>query len=67
MLKLIKENNHRYKRERSKMPQVAQELYKQRPLTNEEIVRVQLATIREGVNHCRWPRDVIEQFLAVQA
>jgi hypothetical protein len=27
---------------------------------------VNLATLREGVNHRRWPREVIEQFLAVQ-
>lgn len=37
-----------------------------RPLSTEELCRVNLATLREGVNHRRWPREVIEQFLAVQ-
>ena len=37
-----------------------------RPLSIEELCQVNLATFREGVNHCRWPREVIEQFLAVQ-
>ncbi len=35
------------------------------PLSTEELCQVNLATFREGVNHCRWPREVIEQFLAV--
>jgi hypothetical protein len=39
---------------------------KLRPLSTEELCRVNLATLREGVNHRRWPREVIEQFLAVQ-
>jgi hypothetical protein len=37
-----------------------------RPVTTQEMCEVNLATLREGVNHCRWPREVIEQFLAVQ-
>lgn len=37
-----------------------------RPLSTEELCQVNLATFREGVNHCRWPREVIEQFLAVE-
>jgi hypothetical protein len=37
-----------------------------RHLTTEEVCRVNLATIREGINHCRWPREVIERFLAVE-
>lgn len=37
-----------------------------RSLTNEELCRVTLATVREGTNHCRWPTEVIEQFLAVE-
>lgn len=37
-----------------------------RPLSTEELCLVNLATFREGVNHRRWPREVIEQFLAVQ-
>ena len=39
---------------------------KLRPLSIEELTQVNLATFREGVNHCRWPREVIERFLAVQ-
>jgi hypothetical protein len=35
------------------------------PLSIDELCAVHLATIREGVNHCRWPREVIERFLAV--
>ena len=38
-----------------------------KPLSLEEVCQVNLATFREGVNHCRWPREVIEKFLAVQA
>jgi hypothetical protein len=37
-----------------------------RPLSIEELCKVDLATFREGVNHRRWPKEVIEQFLAVQ-
>jgi hypothetical protein len=37
-----------------------------RPLSIEEVTQVNLATFREGRNHCRWPREVIERFLAVQ-
>ena len=37
-----------------------------RPVTSEEMCEVNLVTLREGVNHCRWPREVIEYFLAVQ-
>jgi hypothetical protein len=37
-----------------------------RRLTAEELCQVNLATIREGVNHCRWPKEVIERFLAVE-
>lgn len=39
---------------------------KLRPLSIEELTQVNLATFREGRNHCRWPREVIERFLAVQ-
>jgi hypothetical protein len=35
-------------------------------LTADDLRKVNLATIREGVNHCRWPREVIERFLAVE-
>jgi hypothetical protein len=37
-----------------------------KPLSTEDLCQVNLATFREGVNHCRWPREVIEKFLAVQ-
>jgi hypothetical protein len=43
-----------------------QELLDSRRLTTEDLRKVNLATIREGVNHCRWPREVIERFLAVE-
>jgi len=36
-------------------------------LTTEELHKVNLATIREGINHRRWPREVIERFLLVEA
>lgn len=39
---------------------------KLKTLSIEELTQVNLATFREGVNHCRWPREVIEQFLAVR-
>ena len=35
-----------------------------RPLSTEELFEVHRATFREGRNHCRWPREVIERFLA---
>jgi hypothetical protein len=37
-----------------------------RSLTDEELFRVNLATIRESDNHCRWPKDVLERFLSVE-
>jgi hypothetical protein len=37
-----------------------------RPITAAEFCQVHVVTIREGVNHCRWPREVIEQFLAAE-
>ena len=39
---------------------------KLRPLSQEERAQVCIATFRESVNHRRWPRDVVEQFLAVK-
>ena len=38
-----------------------------KPLSADELCQVNLATFREGFNHCRWPREVVERFLAVQA
>ena len=46
-------------------PRTQELLYSGR-LTADDLRRVNLATIREGVNHCRWPREVIERFLAVE-
>jgi hypothetical protein len=37
-----------------------------RPVTAEEFCKVNYVTIREGVNHCRWPREVIAQFLVAE-
>jgi hypothetical protein len=45
----------------------AQELLDLRRIPAEDLHKVNLATIREGVNHCRWPREVVERFLAVEA
>lgn len=44
----------------------AQELLDLGRLTADDLRKVNLATIREGVNHCRWPREVIERFLEVE-
>ena len=35
-------------------------------LTTQDYVQVMLATIREGVSHARWPKDVVAQFLAAE-
>ena len=37
-----------------------------KPVTCEEACQVHLATIREGVNHIRWPREVIERFMQLE-
>jgi len=37
-----------------------------KPVTCEEACQVHLATIREGVNHIRWPREVIERFMQME-
>ena len=37
-----------------------------RPLTAEERLVVGVATFRESTLHCRWPRDVVEKFLAAE-
>ena len=44
----------------------AKELLDMGRLTADDLHKVNLATIREGVNHCRWPREVIERFLEVE-
>ena len=38
--------------------------YTRHPLTTEEVTNVEVATIRESTNHRRWPKEVIEKFLA---
>ena len=35
-------------------------------LTTQDYVQVMLATIREGESHARWPREVVEHFLAAE-
>ena len=35
-------------------------------LTTQDYVQVMLATIREGANHARWPRDVVEHFITAE-
>jgi acyl-coenzyme A thioesterase PaaI-like protein len=49
-------------------PEVTQERNQRylRPLTTDEVLEVNLNTVREGVNHCRWPIEVIQRFLAVE-
>jgi hypothetical protein len=37
-----------------------------KPVTSEEACQVHLATVREGVNHIRWPREVFERFLQLE-
>ncbi|HKZ79208.1 MAG TPA: hypothetical protein VJ124_12975 [Pyrinomonadaceae bacterium] len=37
-----------------------------RTLTEEELFKVNLATIRESDSHCRWPKDVLERFLSAE-
>ena len=34
-----------------------------RPLTAEEVAEVNMATIRESMNHRRWPKEIIQRFL----
>jgi hypothetical protein len=37
-----------------------------RPLTSEEMTAVSLATARESRTHRRWPKEVVEKFLAAE-
>lgn len=41
-------------------------VYRQRPITTTEIVRVNRATIRESTVLRQWPPDVVAQFLAAE-
>jgi hypothetical protein len=34
-----------------------------RPLRTEDVLQVQMATVREGYNHRRWPPDIIAKFM----
>ena len=65
---LVDERNNHFSRpgRQETMPRT-QRLLDLRPVTTAEFSLVNLATIREGFNHCRWPREVIERFLAVEA
>lgn len=67
MLTLLTQNTNRNSyRAQQKNTRGPQNLLKH-SLTVEELYRVNLATIREGVNHRRWPREVIERFLLAEA
>lgn len=66
MLTLVdKQSRHNSQSKRTK--KTAAHRLTLRPLSTDELCQVNLATFREGRNHCRWPREVIERFLAVQA
>jgi hypothetical protein len=38
--------------------------YGRRPLTSNDLIRVNRATVRESTAHRHWPREVILKFLA---
>lgn len=61
MLKLIKLSTKQEEKMNRSVP-----FLDLRSLTDEELFRVNLATIRESDNHCRWPKDVLERFLSVE-
>lgn len=65
MLTLVEKNSN-YSSNSKRQQKTKPQRFELRPVSNEELCRVNLATLREGVNHRRWPREVIEQFLAVQ-
>ena len=65
MLALV-EKNPNYSSYAKRQEKTKSQRFELRPLSNEELRQVNRATFREGVNHRRWPREVIEQFLAVQ-
>ena len=37
-----------------------------RALTTQERIAVGLATVREGVRHRRWPKEIVERFVAAE-
>lgn len=65
MLTLVS-NNSRQSRRPKLQEKTEPQQFVFRPVTSEEMCEVNLVTLREGVNHCRWPREVIEYFLAAQ-
>jgi hypothetical protein len=66
MLTLV-EKQSRHNSQSKRMKKSAPRRLTLRPLSSDELCQVNLATFREGFNHCRWPREVVERFLAVQA
>ncbi len=66
MLTLV-EKQSRHNSQPKRMKKTAPHRFTLRPLSTDELCQVNLATFREGFNHCRWPREVVERFLAVQA
>ncbi len=65
MLTLVEKQTRNNSQSR-RMKKPAPHRLKLRPLSTDELCQVNLATFREGFNHCRWPREVVERFLAVQ-
>lgn len=37
-----------------------------RPITSEEMTEVSLATVRESSTHRRWPKEIVEKFMAAE-
>ncbi len=66
MLTLV-EKQTRHNSQSKRVKKAAPHRLTLRPLSADELCQVSLATFREGFNHCRWPREVVERFLAVQA
>ena len=66
MLTLVKKQS-RFNPQSKRNKKTAPHRVNLRPLSADELCQVSLATFREGFNHCRWPREVVEKFLAVQA
>ena len=67
MLKVIGNKTNRIANRAHQNAVWRQEQQIENSLTTEELYIVNLATIREGVNHRRWPREVIERFLLAEA
>ena len=63
----LAEKQSRHNSQSKRMKKAAPHRLTLRPLSSDELCQVNLATFREGFNHCRWPREVVERFLAVQA